>query len=221
MKNYHSRSLSKNPSTNKYNKSKSITSNPDLQSESEIVKNNVTDFYANSKEKLNNLKHEINKLKEENLRQDNENKQISTKYNTLTNFSEELQLKLKGTKEKLNKAIKYKNTLSQQLRDIMREVDSTSIEIDNIKINSNYKVKMLQNGIEHMNSMKENDIKVINKKIESELVIQKTLSDKIDILNYEIEKYNEMIKNINKEDDNRNKLLMKETADMSKFLAEL
>jgi hypothetical protein len=210
MKNNKSLSKSNSAKISKLNES----------TESEMLKDNLQDFYHNTKEKLLILKSEIDLCKQENEKQKEENNALNMKYNLLIQYNEDLNLKLKGMKEKLIYSNKNKNNLLMQIRDLRHDVESTGREIDTMKIDTNYKVKSIQNEIDHINNVKENNIKILHKKIEGEENYQLELIRKIEEMKTEIEKYKEMMKEVGS-DDVRNKELLKETAEMTKFLSEL
>jgi chromosome segregation ATPase len=205
--------VTKTPSTNAINESGTV--NPKL------LKNNLQEFYSNSKEKLLQLKKDIEIITEDTEKQKEENNLLGIKYDMLQGYNNDLNLKLKGMKEKLIDVNKQKNSLAFQIRDIKREVESTSREIDTMKIENNFKLKLMQNDIDHIGTVKENNIKSVQKKIENEENYKKTLLEKITEIKAEIEKYKELIVEISSNDGKRNKTLLKETAEMTKFLSEL
>jgi hypothetical protein len=207
-----------NKSLSKTNSAKHSKLN--VSTETEMLKDNLSEFYQNSKEKLLSLKAEIDLCKKENEAQKEENNALGMKYTMLIQYNEELNLKLKGMKEKLIAANKNKNTLVLQIRYLRQEVESTGREIDTMKIDTNYKVRMIQNEIDHINNVKENNVKMIHKKIEGEQNYQLDLIRKIEEMKNEIEKYKDMMREVGS-DDVRNKELLKETAEMTKFLSEL
>lgn len=189
--------------------------------DSEVLKTNLQEFYKNSKEKLLKLKGEIEVIELENQRQKEENIKLNLKSLELQTNNEELNLRLKGMKEKVIAAHKHKSNLQIQIRDTKKDVESTSRKIDTMKIDSNYKVKMIQNDIDHINNVKENNVKSIKKKIENEEALQANLREKISEITAEIGKYKNLIVELNEQDSLRSKQLHKETAEMTKFLSEL
>ena len=209
--NSNSKTLSKNPSMKNKN---------DISVDSELLKTNLTDFYSNTKEKLLVLKNEIDSLKNENEKQKEENNLLDIKYKMLISYNEDLNLKIKGMKEKLIYANKNKNNLTLQIRDVRKEAEFTGREIDTMKIDTNYKVKQILNDIDHINNVKDNNIKSLQKKIEAEQTYFNELTSKIDEIKTETAKYKELIREAGC-DDTRNKTLIKETAEMAKFLSEL
>jgi chromosome segregation ATPase len=202
-------------------KSSTVGLRDDNTVDSELLKTNLQEFYKNSKEKLLKLKGEIESIETENENQKNENNQLNLKLLDLQNYNEELGLRLKGTKEKFINAQKHKSFLQNQIRDLKKEVEFTTRKMDTMKIDNSFKVKMIQNEIDHIHVIKENNIKSIKKKIENEEAYQTNLNEKIKEIREEIGKYKSLITELNEQDSVRTKELHKETADMTKFLSEL
>lgn len=186
-----------------------------------ILKSNLQQFYNNSKEKLIKLKSEITLLDNENERQKDENNQLNMTYNECLNKNEEICLRIKGMKEILLAAVKNKTSLQNELRDIQKQIDQTDKDIEIYKIDNNYKVKIIQNDIEHTKNTKEDQVKNLQQKIENEVNMSNNLIDKIREIKEEIQKYKELIQDFDKVDNTRNNNILKETNDMKKFLAEL
>ena len=189
--------------------------------DSTILKNNLQDFFKNSKEKLSRLKIEIDELDVENNRQTHENKMLQIRNNELIQYNEELNLRIKGMKEKILIAQKNKTNLQSQTKDLRRDIDNISKEIDSMKINSQFKVKLVQNEIDHVNVIKENNVKSIRSKIQAEQTYQDNLISKMTEVKDEIARYKEQIDAFSKEDNVRNKQIVSQTNEMTKFLIDL
>ncbi len=186
-----------------------------------ILKSNLQQFYQNSREKLLKLKNEIILIEAENETQKDENNELNLNNQQYINTNEELILRLKGMKEILLTAMKNKTSLQTQMRDLQKEIDHTDKDIEIYKIDNNYKVKIIQNDIEHTKNTKEDQVKNLQKKIENEINIGSNLKDKMVEIRGEIQKYKDLIQDFDKVDNVRNNNLMKDTNDMKKFLAEL
>lgn len=146
----------------KHRKSKSsIGMKEDNTIDTEVLKGSLQEFYRNSKEKLSNVKTEVELIETENNRQKEENILLNLKSNELSKFNDELTLRLKGMKEKVIVSHKHKFNLQNQVRDMKREIESTSRKIDTIKIDNNYKIQMIQNEIDHTQMVKEKDRKSV------------------------------------------------------------
>jgi hypothetical protein len=186
-----------------------------------ILQNNLQEFYRNSKQKLTQLKSEVDLIESENLRQKEENILYGLKSNELQILNEELGLRLKGMKEKLIASQRNRFNMQNQVRDLKRDIESTSRKIDTVKIDNNFKIQMIQNDIDHTQLVKENSVKSIKKKTENELAHQINLLDKMKEIQEEIYKYKNLVSELEHQDNDRYKLLHKETAEMTKFLSEL
>jgi chromosome segregation ATPase len=189
--------------------------------DTELLKTNLQEFYKNSKDKLLKLKNEINVIEAENDKQKEENARLSMRYSELQTNNEELNLRLKGMKERLVAGQKHKSNMQNQIRETRKEMESMSRRMDTIKIDTNYRVKMIQNDIDHTNVVKENNVKSIKKKIENEENLRDNLNSKINDIKSEIDKYKTLINEIYESDNQRSKQLQKDTAEMTKFLSEL
>lgn len=189
--------------------------------DSQLLKDNLSEFFKNSKEKLSKLKVEIEDLETENVRQTHENKMLQIRNNELIQYNEELDLRLKGMKEKILIAQKNKLQLQNQIKDLRKDIDGISKDIDSMKINNQYKVKIIQNEIDHVNVIKENNIKGIRAKIQIEQNNHDNMLSKMAEMKDQISKYKELIKNASSDDNVRNKQIVKETVEMTKFLTNL
>jgi len=186
-----------------------------------ILKSNLQQFYANSKEKLLKLKNEINLIDAENERQKDENNELTMTYQSYLTLNQEMEIRMKGMKEIIISTLKNKTGLQSHLKDLQKEIETTNKDIDIYKIDNNYKVKIIQNDIEHTKNTKEDQVKNLHKKIENEINNGNNLQDKIKDISAEIQKYKDLIQDFDKVDNSRNINLLKETNEMKKFLAEL
>ncbi len=186
-----------------------------------ILKSNLQQFYANSKEKLLKLKNEINLIDAENERQKDENNELNMAYQNYLNLSQEMEIRMKGMKEIMISTLKNKTANQSQLKDLQKEIEQTNKDIEVYRIDNNYKVKIIQNGIEHTKNTREDQVKNLQKKIENEIDTGNNLQDKINEIRAEIQKYKDLIQDFDKVDNSRNVNLLKETNDMKKFLADL
>lgn len=188
---------------------------------SQVLKDNLQEFFKNSKEKLSRLKVEIEEWEVENGRQTHENKMLQIRNNELIQYNDELNLRIKGMKEKLLIANKNKSKLQTQTKTIRKDIETLSKDIDSMRIDNQYKVKVKQNEIDHINVIKENSIKSLRSKIQSEQSQQDALIKQMNEVKDEISKYKSLIKSNNQEDCERNKQIIKETNDMTKFLSSI
>lgn len=189
--------------------------------DSQQLKDNLSEFFKNSKEKLTRLKNEIEDLETENQRQTHENKMYQIRNMELIQYNEELSLRINGMKEKMLIAQKNKAQLQNQTRELRKDIDVISKDIDSMKINNQFKVKLIQNEIDHINVIKENNIKALRNKIQVEQNYQDSLINKMSDIKDEIARYKELIKSTTSDDNVRNKQIVKETNEMTKFLTSL
>ena len=189
--------------------------------DSQILKDNLQEFFKSSKEKLSRLKVETDELEVENSRITHENLMLQIRNRELIQYNEELNLRVKGMKEKILIGQKNKNNLLNQTKDIRKDIDNLSKDIDVMKITNQYKVKVVQNDIDHINVIKENNIKALRAKLQAEQNYQDSLISKIKEVKDEIVKYKSLLKSNSKEDEERNNQIIKETNDMTKFLTSL
>ena len=200
---------------------KSVANSDENILSSVILKSNLQQFYANSKEKLLKLKNEINLIDAENERQKDENNELTMTYQSYLTLNQEMEIRMKGMKEIIISTLKNKTGLQSHLKDLQKEIETTNKDIDIYKIDNNYKVKIIQNDIEHTKNTKEDQVKNLHKKIENEINNGNNLQDKIKDISAEIQKYKDLIQDFDKVDNSRNINLLKETNEMKKFLAEL
>jgi hypothetical protein len=210
-------SLKNTPNTSK----KVISNNEENILSSTILKGNLQQFYAQSKEKLMSLKNEITLIDNENEREKDDLRQLTLQLQENTTINGELSIRTKGMKEILLSTTKNKTNLQNQLREYLKEIDHTDKDIELYKIDNNFKVKIIQNDLEHTKNTKEDQKKNLEKKIENENITGSGLIEKINEIKEEIKKYKDLIQDFDKVDNNRNNDLLKETNDMKKFLAEL
>lgn len=210
-------SLKNTPNASK----RAISNNDENILSSVVLKNNLQQFYAQSKEKLLALKNEITLIDNENEKERDELNNLNLNLQENITNNEELGIRIKGMKEILLSTLKNKANLQNQLKEYQKEIDHTDKDIELYKIDNNFKVKIIQNDIEHTKNTKEDQIKNIEKKIENENNTGNGLIEKINEIKEEIKKYKELIQDFDKVDNNRNNNLLKETNDMKKFLAEL
>lgn len=160
-------------------------------------------------------------MEKENQEQDYENQMLSMRNKELLDYNHELNMRIKGMKEKLLTINKNKSKLQLEIRDLRKEIDVLNKDIDALKIDNQFKVKVVQNEIDHTNVTKENAIKSIRSKILSEEEYQNRVIKQIGDYREEIIKYKKLIKDNNNEESGRNKEIIKKTTEMTKFLLDL
>ena len=189
--------------------------------DTQVLKNSMEEFFRNSKEKILKMKDDISVLQKENKKLQNELPTLKNRQSELNIINEELNLRLVGMKEKLLAAQKIRNNLQLELKDLKQESDAADNEIETLKINHNYKLKLLQNDNEHITNTKENQLKCIKTKIEFQNSHQTELLSKIESTKEQIKKYKNLLNNLDKHDSERNQALLKEASEMNKFLSQI
>jgi len=218
-----SKQISKSNSKINNNNNKSLSNSKIILEsvQSEILKENLNEFFQTSKEKLTRLKEEITIIQNENQEQENENRMLSMRNSELIEYNQELNMRIKGMKEKLLMINKNKTKLQLEIRDIRKDIDVLNKDMDSLKIDNQFKVRVVQNEIDHTNVTKENTIKSIRAKILSEQEYQNRVIKQIEDYREEIIKYKKLIKDNSNEESSRNKEIIKKTTEMTKFLLNL
>lgn len=189
--------------------------------DTQVLKNNMEEFFRNSKEKILKMKESISTLQKKNKKLQNDLPGLKNKQAELNKINDELSLRLLGMKEKLLAAQKIRNNLQLELKDLKQESDNADNEIENLKINHNYKLKLLQNDNEHIANTKENQLKCIKAKIDFQNSYQNEILGKIEHTKEQIKKYKTLLNDLDKHDSERNQALLKEASEMNKFLSQI
>ena len=94
-------------------------------------------------------------------------------------------------------------------------------EIDFLKLETDVKVKRISNENKKINEAKENQLKSIQERLEKEKIINEELKEKIKEAENRIKELSGKIENANIQENKKNIAILKELADMNKFLSEL
>jgi len=188
------------------------------QNTQENLKFSLSEFCNGSQEKLLKLKQEIQILEKEKdgLKKDINN--LILEEQQLGNLDKDLNLRLKGMKEKIHFEQKRKNQIQVQIKELNKQKENLTREIEGMKNDNNYKVKIMENDIEHIHVVKENNINITRKKIEAELSNQNKLLEQIEEAKVAIDNYNRMINDFHSAADKDDEVL-KQSAEMTKFLS--
>ena len=189
--------------------------------DTQVLKNSMEEFFRNSKEKILKMKDDISLLQKDNKKLQSELPGLKNRHSELSLINEELNLRLIGMKEKLLAAQKIRNNLQLELRDLKQESDNADNDLETLKINHNYKIKLLQNDNEHIANTKENQLKCIKAKIEYQNSYQVEILTKIENTKEQIKKYKMLLNDLDKHDSDRNQALLKEASEMNKFLSQI
>ena len=205
-------SSKKQSTKNSLNASKNIGSD---------VQNQLKEFYTVAKEKLLALKSEVENSEKNYETQKEINQKKDLEYKELINESKELDLRIKGLNEKLINAKKTKKSLETQIKEMKEEISSAESEIDHLKIETDNKVKTVQNEAGHINVVKQNQVISIQERIKKEQEINDDLKNKIEEAENKIKEITSAINEINAIEGKKNDVILGDAAEMNKFLSEI
>ena len=201
------------------NQKKTTTSSQ--QSHKKDLKNQLSEFYKVAKEKLLAVKNDVQTAKKEYEAQKERNRKKELEYNDLLNESKELDIKIKGMNEKLIIAKRNASNLESQINLTKSEINTANSEIDFLKLETDNKVKRVQNESKKINVVKDNQMKTIQERIDKEKEINKELLQKIKEVEARIKELTYSIDNAEVQENKKNNALLNEAAEMNKFLSEL
>ena len=185
------------------------------------VKGQLSEFYKVAKEKLLAVKNDVQTAKKEYEVQKEKNRKKELEYNDLLNESKELDIKIKGMNEKLIIAKRNASNLESQINLTKSEINTANSEIDFLKLETDNKVKRVQNESKKINVVKDNQMKTIQERIDKEKEINKELLQKIKEVEARIKELTYSIDNAEVQENKKNNALLNEAAEMNKFLSEL
>ena len=196
----------------KTNSSKSIST--DVQSK-------LSEFYKVAKERLLAAKTDLETSKKQYSAQKEINRKKELEYNSLLSESKELDLKIKGINERIVNARRTQNYLRSQIDLTKSEIYNANSEIDFLKLETDVKVKRVNNENKKINETKENQLKAINERLEKEKMINTDLKERIKDAEKRIKEISGKIDNAYVQENKKNNAILKEIAEMNKFLSEL
>ena len=185
------------------------------------VQGQLSEFYKVAKEKLLAVKNDLQTAKKEYEVQKEKNRKKELEYNDLLNESKELDIKIKGMNEKVLIAKRNASILESQINLTKLEISNANSEIDFLKLETDNKVKRVENESKQINVVKENQMKTIQERIDKEKEINKELLKKIKEVEGRIKELTYSIDNASVEENKKNNVLLNEAAEMNKFLSEL
>ena len=200
------------------NKKSNTSSKQSLKTD---VKGQLSEFYKVAKEKLLAVKNDVQTAKKEYEAQKERNRKKELEYNDLLNESKELDIKIKGMNEKLIIAKRNASNLESQINLTKSEINTANSEIDFLKLETDNKVKRVQNESKKINVVKDNQMKTIQERIDKEKEINKELLQKIKEVEARIKELTYSIDNAEVQENKKNNALLNEAAEMNKFLSEL
>ena len=191
------------------------------QSLSVDVRGQLSEFYKVAKEKLLAVKKDVETSKKEYEAQKEKNRKKELEYQKLLEESKILDMRLKGMNEKVVIARRNESILESQINLTKSEILNANSEIDFIKLETDNKVKRIQNESKQIDVVKENQMKSIQERIEREKGINADLLKKIKEVEGRIKELNDIINGVTVEENKKNNILLNEAAEMNKFLSEL
>ena len=185
------------------------------------IQGQLSEFYKVAKEKLLAVKNDLATAKKEYEAQKEINRKKELEYNDLLNETKELDIKIKGMNEKVLIAKRNASILESQINLTKSEINNANSEIDFLKLETDNKVKRVENESKQINVVKENQMKSIQERIDKEKEINKELIKKIKEVEGRIKELTYSIDNASVEENKKNNALLNEAAEMNKFLSEL
>ena len=185
------------------------------------IQSQLSEFYKVAKEKLLAIKNDLQTAKKEYEAQKEINRKKELEYNDLLNENKELDIKIKGMNEKVLIAKRNASILESQINLTKSEINNANSEIDFLKLETDNKVKRVENESKQINVVKENQMKSIQERIDKEKEINKELQKKIKEVEGRIKELTYSIDNASVEENKKNNALLNEAAEMNKFLSEL
>ena len=185
------------------------------------VQGKLSEFYKVAKEKLLLVKNDLETSKKEYLAQKEINRKKELEYNALLNESKDLDIKIKGLNEKIISAKRVENFIRSQINLTKSEILNANTEIDFLKVETDVKVKKVNNENEKINEAKKNQLNSIKERLEKEKAINLDLKEKIKDAEKRIKELTSKIENTSVQENKKNIAILKELADMNKFLSEL
>ena len=185
------------------------------------VQGKLSEFYKVAKEKLLVIKGDLETSKKEYLAQKEINRKKELEYNALLNESKELDMKIKGLNEKIISAKRGENYLRSQIDLTKSEILNANTEIDYLKLETDGKVKRVNNENKRIKEAKNNQLKSKQERLEKEKSINIDLREKIKEAENRIKELTGKIEKTSVQENKKNIAILKELADMNKFLSEL
>ena len=201
--------------------SKKKSSTNSSKSVSVDVQGKLSEFYKVAKEKLLVIKGDLETSKKEYLAQKEINRKKELEYNALLNESKELDMKIKGLNEKIISAKRSENYLRSQIDLTKSEILNANSEIDYLKLETDGKVKRVNNENKRIKEAKNNQLKSIQERLEKEKSMNIDLKEKIKEAENRIKELTGKIEKASIQENKKNIAILKELADMNKFLSEL
>ena len=123
--------------------------------------------------------------------------------------------------EKLLTADKINSDLLRQITTLHNEIGAGSNELDWLKTNTNARVENLKNDVGVIENLKEKQIASFDERIAKQEELNNKIRENIAKVEEEIKEKKIQLEEVHSIEGKKNNALIKDTADMTKFLAEL
>ena len=185
------------------------------------VQNELREFYKVAKENLLNLKNELEIAEQQYNAQKEEVEHRTLEYKELLAEKQELDIILKGMNEKMLIADKINSNLIHQITTLHNEIGSGSNELDWLKTNTNSRVENYKNDVGNIENLKAKQLSSFDERIEKQNALNDEIRQKIFDIEERIKEKKMLLEDIHSVEGKKNDALIKDTAEMTKFLAEL
>lgn len=181
----------------------------------------LNEFYQVAKENLLKMKQELDNAKENYDAQLARFQELSLKYHDILIIKEKKDIELKGREERKLVLEKQKSNMVKQIKDIENESAFSTKEIDRLETSTFEKVSKNKSSEDHIKNLKENQVEGFNERIKKEKEKNNHLREKIREVENKISEYKTSLNDMQMIDGKKGDLLLKDTAEMTKFLADL
>lgn len=209
------------------NKSSLIKTKKDFKRETvervdtNVLTENLQEFMQISKEKLSNLKQDIDQINKENDLLNSANKSLDVQYQEFIELNKNLDLQIKGAKQLLIYKLKNKVSLLSQIKELNLNIEAKNINIETLNIENSYALNALNIKKDYNINVRETNEKNYSAKLAHEMDLKDNLKVKIKEIENEIERYKAMTQELKEQNENRTSKLLKEAAEMEKYLSSL
>lgn len=181
----------------------------------------LNEFYQVAKENLLKMKDELEEAKTNYNYQLSNYQQLNLEYQDLLKQKEKKDTEIKGVDERKLILEKTKANLTKQLKDLDYESNTTGKQIDRMEATTSDKVSRVKASEEGIKNLKEAQIEGINERIKKEKEKNAVLREKIMEVENKINEYKTSLNEMMTTDGKRGDKIIKDTAEMNKFLADL
>lgn len=187
----------------------------------EDVQNQLREFYKNSKEKLLKMK-EMKEKSEYELKCEIERKnKLTLDYSETTRDNKIIDLMIKGLNEKILVAKKRKSNLENEINQIKKDMNINNTAIQYMTQQTNFKIQNVENEKQQIASFTKKQIEYLKQEIQKEIKINSDLKKNIENVERQMKDIENELEEINSIEGRKTNALLKETAEMTKFLSQL